>query len=162
MISATKPALALYQPDIPQNTGTLLRLGTCLGIEVHIIHPTGFAMSDKNLTRAGLDYLERAHMIEHDTFDEFCDWAARESRRLVLLSTKGATALSQAQFTTNDILVLGRESAGVPQSVHDQISIRHYIPMVAGERSLNVAVSAAMAIGEALRQTNSFPNQVEA
>lgn len=148
--------LALYQPDIPQNTGTILRMAACLNIAVDVIGPAGFDMSDRALRRAGLDYLREVRIERHISFTEFD--AARRARdaRLLLLTTKAAQSYTQWQFRDGDILLLGRESAGVPEDVHQAADARLAIPIKPGLRSLNVAVAAAMVLGEALRQTGGF------
>ncbi|AXS41464.1 tRNA (cytidine(34)-2'-O)-methyltransferase [Breoghania sp. L-A4] len=151
------PDIALYQPDIPQNTGTILRMAACLGITVHLIEPAGFALSDRNLKRAGMDYIDRAALVRHVDWAAFEAWRRDAGRRLVLLTTKATQAYAGFGFETSDILLLGRESAGVPQEVHDAADARLTIPMIKGTRSLNIALSAAMVTGEALRQTGSFP-----
>lgn len=151
------PDLALYQPDIPQNTGTILRLAACMGVSVHLIEPAGFPLSDHALKRAGMDYLERAALTRHVSFAAFEDWRRGEARRLVLLSTRAAVPYAAFSFEPSDILLLGRESAGVPDAVHDAADARLLIPMAEGLRSLNVAISGAMVLGEALRQTKAFP-----
>ena len=149
--------LALYQPDIAANTGTLLRLGACLGTKVHIIHPAGFALTDRNLTRAGMDYLDKAALAEHDSFSAFQDWRHEQGRRLVLLTTKASQSAYEASYRPGDILLLGRESAGVPDSVADAADLRVRIPMRPDLRSINVAIAGAMILGEALRQTGTLP-----
>lgn len=149
-------ALALYQPDIAANTGTLLRLGACMGITVHVIHPAGFALTDRNLARAGMDYLDKAALVEHDSFIAFEAWRRTESRRLVLLTTKASSSAYAARFLADDILLLGRESAGVPDSVAEGADLRLRIPMQPGLRSINVAIAGAMILGEALRQTGGL------
>lgn len=146
-------SIALYQPDIAGNTGTILRLAACLGVAVEIIEPAGFDTSDRNLRRAGMDYLETARLTRHIDWRHFEDWCAGTGRRLVLASTKAAVRYTDFQFQNDDILLFGRESAGVPEHVHDAADARILIPMVAGQRSINVAISAAMIAGEALRQT---------
>lgn len=146
--------LALYQPDIPQNTGTLMRLCACLGVELHIIEPCGFVFSDRHLKRAGMDYLDQVALTRHASWEAFRETTA--GQRLVLLTTKGATPYTDFSFKPNDILLLGRESAGVPDEIHAAADARLLIPMAPGFRSLNVALSGAMVLGEALRQTNSF------
>jgi len=151
------PDLALYQPDIPQNTGTLLRLAACLGIDLHLIEPAGFPLSDASLKRAGMDYLERARLIRHLSFDTFEEWRQAEGRRLVLLTTKSTLPYTEFEFAKSDLLLMGRESSGVPDDVHTVADARLTIPMAEGLRSINMAVSAGMAAGEALRQTRSFP-----
>mgnify|MGYP001280868537 CR=1 FL=1 len=148
--------IALYQPDIPQNTGTILRLAACLDIAVDVIGPTGFDMTDRALRRAGLDYLQHVNITRHETFQGF---AACAPGRIVLLSAHAAAAHYDFSFDRHDTLLLGRESAGVPEDVHARADARLRIPMRAGLRSLNIAVAAALAVGEALRQTNGFPVQ---
>ncbi len=148
--------LALYQPDIAQNTGTLLRLGACLGVHVHIIQPTGFAFSDKTLRRGALDYLEHASYTEHDSYAHFDAWRRVAGRRLVLLTTKSSNSAYAAAYTPGDILLLGRETAGVPDEVAQGADLRVRIPMREGLRSINVAVAATLVLGEAMRQTDGF------
>lgn len=147
--------LALFEPDIPQNAGALLRLGACLGVAVDIIEPCGFALSDRALKRAGMDYLEKASLRRHSSWARF--QAGRGGGRLVLLTTRAAQPYTAFAFAPDDILLLGRESAGVPEAVHQAAAARLLIPMKAGARSLNVAQAAAMVLGEALRQCNLFP-----
>jgi tRNA (cytidine/uridine-2'-O-)-methyltransferase len=151
------PSLALYQPDIPQNAGTILRLCACLGVEIHVIEPAGFDLSDRALRRAGMDYLAYVSPIRHRSWGDFETWRAETARRLVLLTTGGGVSYADYAYSAGDILLLGRESAGVPDTVHRAADARLVIPMVAGLRSLNVATAAAMVLGEALRQTRSFP-----
>ena len=150
--------LALYQPDIPQNTGTILRLAACLAVPVDIIGPTGFDMSDRSLKRAGLDYLDHVDLTRHVSFADFeaARRAAAPVPRLVLLTSHGAARHIDFAFKATDILLLGRESAGVPEAVHQCAGARVRIPMTAGLRSLNIAVAAALVLGEALRQTDGF------
>lgn len=148
--------LALYQPDIAQNTGTLLRLGACLGVRVHIIHPTGFPFSPRELKRGGLDYIGQADFIEHDSYDHFDGWRREARRRLVLLTTKAPESAYAFAFVEGDIIIVGRESAGVPDTVAAAADARIRIPMRPGLRSINVAIAGAMIVGEALRQTNAF------
>ena len=145
--------IALYQPDIPGNTGTILRLGACLGIGVDLIEPAGFVLSDANLKRAGMDYLASVVLTRHIDWRRFEEWRAQSGRRLVLATTTAAVAYTDFAFRADDILLFGRESAGVPADVHDKADGRILIPMQPGQRSLNVAISAAMIAGEALRQT---------
>ena len=147
--------LALYQPDIPQNTGTLMRLCACLGVAMDIIEPCGFLLSDKNLTRAGMDYLDHLDMTRHMNWESFK--AAHAGKRIVLLTTKSDQSFIDFKFSANDVLLAGRESAGVPDDVHNACDARITIPMAAGVRSLNVAVASSMVLSEGLRQTNSFP-----
>ena len=146
--------IALYQPDIPQNTGTLLRLGACMGIRVHIVEPAGFHWSDKSLKRAGLDYAGHVEVVRHASFERFM--ADRPEGRLVLLTTRAETSYAEFGFQGGDMLLLGRESAGVPDDVHDVADARIAVPMAPGMRSLNVAIAGAMVLGEALRQTGGF------
>ncbi|PJI43129.1 MAG: tRNA methyltransferase [Rhizobium sp.] len=145
--------IALYQPDIPGNTGTILRLAACLGLGVDIIEPAGFDISDRNLKRAGMDYLASVSLARHVNFERFEEWRRASGRRLVLASTKAAERYTDFAYRPDDILLFGRESAGVPETVHDGADARVIIPMVEGQRSINVAMSAAMIAGEALRQT---------
>ncbi len=147
--------VALYQPDIPGNTGTILRMAACLGFAVDLIEPAGFDVSDRALKRAGMDYLEQAALTRHADWSRFDDLRRCEGRRLVLLTTGAATAYTDYRYRDNDTLLFGRESAGVPASVHDAADERLLIPMVPGARSLNLAVTVAMAAGEALRQRNN-------
>jgi tRNA (cytidine/uridine-2'-O-)-methyltransferase len=153
-LTDTRPDLriALYQPDIPGNTGTILRMAACFGIGVDVIEPAGFDISDRSLKRAGMDYLEQAALTRHANWEQFQEWRLGEKRRLLLFSTKAAEPYTQFRFQRGDILLLGRESAGVPDEVHQAADARLIIPMVPGARSLNLALSAAIATGEALRQ----------
>ncbi|NVD38684.1 tRNA (cytidine(34)-2'-O)-methyltransferase [Ensifer sp. HO-A22] len=144
--------IALYQPDIPGNTGTILRLAACLGLSVDVIEPAGFDLSDRNLKRAGMDYIASVALTRHINWERFEAWRASTGRRLVLASTKAAEPYTRFQFLPDDILLFGRESAGVPDHVHDRAEGRILIPMAEGQRSLNVAMSAAMIAGEAIRQ----------
>jgi tRNA (cytidine/uridine-2'-O-)-methyltransferase len=148
--------LALYQPDIPQNTGTILRTSVCLGVPVDIIRPTGFELSDKSMKRAGLDYLTSVDLTVHDSFAAFDAARRARGRRLVLLTTGGSLSHLDFAFGAADTLLLGRESAGVPHEVHVCADARIKIPLQPGARSLNVAIAAALVLGEALRQTNGF------
>lgn len=150
------PVLALYQPDIAQNVGTLLRLGACLDIAVHIIHPTGFPFSRAALKRTGLDYLDMVEIVEHAGYESFGTWRRARGGRLVLLSTGAGTSAYGARYEQTDILMVGRESAGVPDSVARDADLAVRIPMRAQARSLNVAIAAAIVVGEALRQTGTF------
>ncbi|WP_033444408.1 tRNA (cytidine(34)-2'-O)-methyltransferase [Candidatus Odyssella thessalonicensis] len=145
--------LALYQPEIPQNAGTLMRLAACLGVPLDIIEPCGFIWQDQKLQRAGMDYIELANVQRHASFEAF---KANIPQRLILVDTKAATSFLDFSFQKNDILLMGKESVGVPESVFEAIPDRVIIPMLPGRRSLNVAVAAAMVLGEALRQTNGF------
>jgi tRNA (cytidine/uridine-2'-O-)-methyltransferase len=147
--------IALYQPDIPQNTGTILRLCACVGVVAHIIEPAGFPVSDRNFRRAGMDYLDQVNWMRHDSWTKFEDWRRQEGYRLLLFTTKGATPYLDFRYQPSDILLFGRESAGVPSEVTEAADARLVIPIRPGLRSLNVAMAAAMALGEALRQTGS-------
>lgn len=149
--------LALYQPDIPQNAGTLFRLGACLKVPVHIIEPAGFDASDRALRRAGLDYLDHARIERHASFEAFERWRAGSGHRLILLTTKAEMPYMEHDYLEGDILLLGRESAGAPDEVHEAADVTVRIPLAPGMRSLNVATAAAMVLGEALRQTGNFP-----
>ncbi|PRD45282.1 tRNA methyltransferase [Phyllobacterium phragmitis] len=144
--------IALYQPDIPGNTGTILRMAACLGIGVDVIEPAGFDISDRALKRAGMDYLEQAALTRHLDWAHFDRWRKGAGRRLVLFSTRAAEPYTRFVFNPGDVLLFGRESAGVPDHVHESADARLLIPMVENARSLNIALSAAMATGEALRQ----------
>lgn len=146
------PRLALYQPDIPQNAGTLLRLGACTGVGVDIIEPCGFILDDKRMKRSVMDYADHVDLERHINWAAFL---AQRRGRLVLLTTRAAVPYTQVAYRPDDILLLGRESAGVPDAVHDAADIRVLIPMRPGTRSLNVAVAAAMVLGEVLRQVDS-------
>lgn len=148
---------ALFEPDIPQNAGSVLRLGACLGLPVHIIHPTGFTLSDRTLKRAGLDYLSRAAIVEHDDFCAFERWRGASGGRLLALTTRGSERLEAFRFRPDDVLLLGRESAGLPADVLAGADAMLRIPIAQGNRSLNVAVAAGIAVFEALRQTDALP-----
>ncbi len=144
--------IALYQPDIAGNTGAILRLGACLGLAVDIVEPAGFDHSDRALKRAGMDYLEIAALTRHVDFERFDAWRRAEGRRLVLFTTKATLSYTGFAFAPADILLFGRESAGVPDHLHERADARLLIPMPGGGRSLNLAMAAAMAAGEAARQ----------
>ena len=148
--------LALYQPDIPQNAGTILRLCACFGIEAHIVEPSGFPTSDRAFRRAGMDYLDAVAIVRHRSWSAFADWRSRYGYRLVLFTTAATYSYLDYRYQPDDILMFGRESAGVPPEVHDAADAQLKIPIREGLRSLNVAVAAAMAVGEALRQTGSM------
>ncbi|KZK99277.1 tRNA (cytidine(34)-2'-O)-methyltransferase [Pseudovibrio sp. Ad26] len=150
------PDIALYQPDIPQNTGTLLRLAACMDVTVHLIEPAGFPLSDHALKRAGMDYIERAKLQRHMDWESFREWQLAEKRRLILMTTKGSRPYTQFAFKKDDLILMGRESSGVPEDIHQIADARLLIPMKNGMRSLNMAVSTGMVIGEALRQTDCF------
>ncbi|MDP2802409.1 MAG: tRNA (cytidine(34)-2'-O)-methyltransferase [Phreatobacter sp.] len=149
--------IALYQPDIAQNTGTILRLAACLGLAVDIIEPAGFPVSDKSFRRSGMDYLDHVVWRRHDDMAAFDSWRREDGRRLVLMTTQGALPYADFAFQPGDVLMAGRESAGVPETVHAVADARILVPMRPGLRSLNVAVATAMVTGEALRQLAAFP-----
>jgi len=149
--------IALYEPDIPQNTGTILRTCACLGIEAHIIEPAGFPVTDRAFRRAGMDYLDQVAITRHASFAAFEAWRAAEKLRLVLLTTAAERSYLDHHFSAHDVILLGRESAGVPEAVHRAADARLKIPIRPGLRSLNIAVAAALVAGEALRQTGGFP-----
>jgi tRNA (cytidine/uridine-2'-O-)-methyltransferase len=149
--------IALYQPDIAQNTGTILRLAACLGVEAHIIEPAGFPTSDRAFRRAGMDYLDQVQLLRHVTWAAFEQWRREHALRLVLFTTRGERSYLDHRFAENDVLLFGRESAGVPEEVHAAADARLVIPMRPGLRSLNVAMACAMVVGEALRQTSERP-----
>ena len=144
--------IALFQPDIPQNTGTILRLCACLNVEAHIIEPAGFPVSDRHFRRAGMDYLDQVRIERHLSWQAFENWRLGAGLRLLLLTTRGANSYLDCRYGPADIILLGRESAGVPDEVIAAADERLVIPMQPGMRSLNVAIAAAMALGEALRQ----------
>ena len=149
--------LAIYEPDIPQNTGTILRLCACLGLEAHLIEPASFPITDRNFRRAGMDYLDQVVLRRHVSWAEFDAWRREQNLRLILLSTKATASYLDCAYAANDVLLFGRESAGVPDTVHAAADVRLRIPMRPGLRSINVAMAAAMVAAEALRQTNGFP-----
>lgn len=152
--------IALYQPDIPQNTGTILRMAACLGVDVDLIGPAGFPSSDRALRRAGLDYLDHVRVTRHQSWQTFLDAQQTSAMpaRVVLATTKAHISHTGFAFASNDILLFGRESAGVPLHVADACDHKIRIPMRENMRSLNVAMSVALVTGEALRQTGAFPN----
>ena len=149
--------LALYEPDIPQNAGTILRLCACLGVEAHIIEPAGFPTTDRAFRRAGMDYLDQVALTRHASWQAFEAWRKQDGGRLILFTTRAGTSYLDHAYRADDILLFGRESAGVPQPVHDAADARLIIPMRPALRSINVAVACAMALGEAMRQTAAFP-----
>ena len=146
--------LALFQPDIPQNAGTLLRTCACLGVGAELIEPAGFPTSDRHFRRSGMDYLDAVALRRHASFAAFQAWRAAEAPppRLVLLTTATGADYRDLAFRAGDVLMVGRESAGVPEAVHHAADVRVTVAMAPGFRSLNVAVAAAMVLGEALRQ----------
>ena len=147
--------LVLFEPDIPQNAGTLLRLGACLGVAVDVVEPCGFVFSDAQMRRAGMDYLAHVDFVRHASWAAFL--AQHRAGRIVLLTSKGDVAYTEFAFAADDKIVLGRESAGAPPFVHERAEARLRIPMKSGLRSINVAQAGAMVLGEALRQTGLFP-----
>jgi tRNA (cytidine/uridine-2'-O-)-methyltransferase len=147
--------IALYEPDIPQNTGTILRTCACLGLEAHIIEPAGFPVTDRAFRRAGMDYLDSVTIIRHADFAAFQDWRREARLKLVLMTTAGAQNYLDHAFDDDQVVLFGRESAGVPQAVHEAADVRLVIPVAEGLRSLNIAVSVAMVAGEALRQARA-------
>ena len=152
-----RPRLALYQPDIAGNVGTILRLSACMGVSCDIIMPCGFAFSERGMKRAGMDYALRADMVRHDDWNSFAQNCNQNGRRIILLSSGGSTNLYDFAFTPHDVLLLGRESAGAPDHVAAAADARVHIPMMPGNRSLNISVAAGIALGEALRQTGCTP-----
>jgi tRNA (cytidine/uridine-2'-O-)-methyltransferase len=150
--------LALYQPDIPQNAGTMLRSCACLGVGAAIVEPAAFPVSDRHFRRAGMDYLDHLSVERHASWAAFEAWRAGRRRRLVLLTTRGDTPLWDFAFAADDVIMVGRESAGVPDEVRNAAGARIVIPVRAGLRSLNVAAAAAMALGEATRQLGLWRN----
>lgn len=149
--------IALYEPDIPQNTGTILRTCACLGLEAHIVEPAGFPVTDRAFRRAGMDYLDQVSIVRHADFAAFDAWRRQEQLTLVLMTTAADRHYLDHGFADDQVILFGRESAGVPQAVHDAADVRLVIPVREGLRSLNIAVSMAMVAGEALRQTAGFP-----
>jgi tRNA (cytidine/uridine-2'-O-)-methyltransferase len=152
-IPANPLVIALYEPDIPQNTGTILRMCACLGLAAAIIEPAGFLASDRHFRRAGMDYLAHADIARYRDWKAFEDWRRANGRRLLLLTTKASLPYTAFRYRPGDVLLAGRESAGVPVEVHDSADARLIIPLQPPMRSLNVAVALAMVAGEAIRQT---------
>lgn len=150
--------LVLFQPDIPQNTGTMVRLAACLGVAVDIVEPAGFDVSDRNFRRSGMDYLDRVEIVRHPSWRAFDGWRREKGLRLVLATTQGATPHVDFPFAAGDAIVMGRESSGAPDYVHAAADARVRVPLRPGMRSLNVAVCAGMILGEALRRTGGFPD----
>ena len=146
--------IALYQPDIPPNAATILRMAACFGLTVRIIEPAGFLWSDSSFRRAGLDYIDRAKVIRHSAWEFFLN--DTQGRRHLLITTKAALPYTEFSFQLNDILIMGRETSGVPPEVHTVAHARLLIPMIPGNRSLNIAVACAIVTGEALRQLDGF------
>ncbi len=148
--------IALYQPDIPQNTGNILRLGACLSVSVDIIEPTGFIFNDKKLKRSAMDYIDHIDYKRHIDWQHFYDWTQKNKFRLILMTTKTNESIYKFQFYSTDILLFGRESAGVPDNIHQIVDYRLTIPMREEVRSINLSSSVALALGEGLRQTNNI------
>jgi tRNA (cytidine/uridine-2'-O-)-methyltransferase len=149
--------IALYQPDIAQNTGTILRLCACLGAEAHIVEPAGFPTSDRAFRRAGMDYLAAVALVRHVSWAAFAEWRRSAGARLILFTTRAERSYLDHAYSADDVLMFGRESAGVPPEVHEAADMRLIVPMRPGLRSLNVAMACAIVAGEALRQTGGFP-----
>jgi tRNA (cytidine/uridine-2'-O-)-methyltransferase len=149
--------IALYEPDIPQNTGTILRLAACLGVAAHLIEPAGFPVTDRAFRRAGMDYLDHVDLTRHSSWHAFDAWRRERRLRLSLFTTGADTSYLDHAYRADEVLLFGRESAGVPASVHAAADVRLTIPIRARLRSLNVAMACAMALGEALRQTGGLP-----
>ena len=148
--------IALYEPDIPQNTGNIFRLGACLGINIDIIEPTGYVFEDKRFKRAAMDYIDHINYKRHLDWETFSNWSKKNNFRLILLTTKSDKIYYNYNFNNNDILIFGRESAGVPKKVHNIVDEKLTIPMVNGLRSINVSSAVALVVGEACRQLNLF------
>jgi len=148
--------IALYQPDIPQNTGNIFRLGACLGVSVDIIEPTGFVFDDKRFKRSAMDYLDHIDYKKHIDWQHFYDWKKENNFRLILMTTKSRESLYNFKFHPSDILLFGRESAGVPENIHKIVDHRLTIPMKEGVRSINLSSSVALVLGESLRQINQL------
>lgn len=148
--------IALYQPDIPQNTGNIFRLGACLGVSVDIIEPTGFIFDDKKFKRSAMDYIDHIDYKKHIDWQQFYDWSQEKKYRLILMTTKARQSFYEFEFHSSDILLFGRESAGVPDNIHQIVDHRLTIPMKKGVRSINLSSSVALVLGEGLRQTNSI------
>ena len=144
--------IALFEPDIPQNTGNIFRLGACLGIPIDIIEPTGFVIDDKRLKRASMDYYDYLDLTKHVSWEKFYEWSKKNSYRLILLTTKSQKSYFEYKFQSNDIILFGRESAGVPDYVHETVDERLTIPMVKGPRSINLSGSVSIVAGEMIRQ----------
>ena len=148
--------IALYQPDIPQNTGNIFRLGACLGVSIDIIEPTGFIFDDKKFKRSAMDYINHIDYKKHIDWQYFYDWSQEKKYRLILMTTKASQSFYEFEFHSSDTLLFGRESAGVPDNIHQIVDHRLTIPMKEGVRSINLSSSVALVLGEGLRQTNSI------
>ena len=159
MATLITPNIALYQPDMPQNCGAIMRLCACFGVPLDLIEPFGFVWDEARVRRVAMDYIQHVNLTRHSNWQNFRQ--AHAGRRLVLLTTKGATPYHQVAYRPDDILLLGRESAGVPEDVHAQVDARVVIPLQNGMRSLNVGMSAAIVLSEALRQNNTRQIQMK-
>ena len=148
--------IALYQPDIPQNTGNIFRLGACLGVSIDIIEPTGFIFDDKKFKRSAMDYIDHLNYKRHIDWQHFYDWSLEKKYRLILMTTKARQSFYEFEFHSSDILLFGRESAGVPDNIHELVNHRLTIPMKKGVRSINLSSSVAFVLGEGLRQTKNI------
>lgn len=148
--------IALFQPDIAGNVGAVLRIGACFATPIDLIEPMGFAWDDKRVARAGMDYIGHVQVARHANWDAF---TTNVTSRIVLFTTRSSQRLDEIQFADDDILLFGSESAGAPDFVHDRADLRVRIPLAAGMRSLNLAVSAGIALAEGLRQTKGFPDE---
>ena len=144
--------IALFEPDIPQNAGNIFRLGACLGVSIDIIEPAGFVIDDKRLKRASMDYYEYLTLTKHLSWEKFYEWSKENSYRLILLTTKSTKSYYDYKYQPNDIILFGRESAGVPEYVHEKVDERLTIPMIKGPRSINLSSSVSMVAGEMIRQ----------
>ena len=144
--------IALFEPDIPQNTGNIFRLGACLGVSVDIIEPAGFVIDDKRLKRASMDYYDYLDLTKHLSWEKFYEWSKENSYRLILLTTKSTKSYYDYKYQPNDIILFGRESAGVPEYVHEKVDERLTIPMIKGPRSINLSSSVSIVAGEMIRQ----------
>ena len=144
--------IALFEPDIPQNAGNIFRLGACLGVSIDIIEPAGFVIDDKRLKRASMDYYEYLTLTKHLSWEKFYEWSKENSYRLILLTTKSTKSYYDYKYQPNDIILFGRESAGVPEYVHEKVDERLTIPMIKGPRSINLSSSVSIVAGEMIRQ----------
>tara|TARA_Y100000992_G_scaffold47278_1_gene27424 strand:- start:310 stop:762 length:453 start_codon:yes stop_codon:yes gene_type:complete len=144
--------IALFEPDIPQNAGNIFRLGACLGVSIDIIEPAGFVIDDKRLKRASMDYYDYLDLTKHLSWEKFYEWSKENSYRLILLTTKSTKSYYDYKYQPNDIILFGRESAGVPEYVHEKVDERLTIPMIKGPRSINLSSSVSIVAGEMIRQ----------
>ena len=152
-----RPEIALIEPDIAGNVGAIMRTAACLGIRVHIVEPCGFPFGVRALRRAGMDYAASADIVRHADIDAFLKVMADRARRMVLMTTAGATPMPRFSFATNDVLIMGSEGKGAPAVIHDAAHARVVIPLQPGYRSFNVSVAAGIGLAEALRQTDGWP-----